>query len=282
MGCVSCTGLVMDGNVITLSRRGSSPEAVDGSAISPDRFLGKGIEDIARLPTHHGGREVTLGDLFEIDGLNPEQIVLRGDVRAVERLGYGMSRGEITVLGDVGPLVGAEMRGGEIVVQGAAGDAVGAGMAGGRILVEGEAGDFCGGGESGPGQSGGTIVVRGPSGRETGARMRGGVLVALGTTAERVGAGMQGGAIFVGGRSGPHLGVDMRGGLIVALGPAEPPPSFVQVGISTPVFSDAHRRELRRWGLAEEDGGVEGSFRRYLGAAGDVGKGEILIRDQSQ
>ncbi len=281
MGCVSCTGAVLDGNVLTLVRREASPEAVDGSGISPDRFLGKSAAEIARLPARLGGREVTLGDLFAIEGFHPEQIVVRGDVRSLTDLGRGMTRGEITVLGDVGPRVGAEMRGGEIVVQGAAGDALGARMRGGRILVEGGAGDFCGTAVGEPGQTGGTIVVRGPLGEEAGARMRGGMLVALGSTGERTGADMEAGTIFVAGRTGPEPGLGMHGGTIVVFGDAEPPATFDYACTYQPVFPGDYLRELRRWGLAEEDGGVEGAFRRYLGDLDSVGKGEILVRDQS-
>lgn len=282
MGCVSCVGLVLDGNVLTLVRRGSGSERVDASSICPDRFLGKSIAEIADLPATCGGREATLGDLFEIDGLHPEQIVVRGDVRAVEHIGRGMTRGTIAILGDAGPRTGAEMRGGEIVVQGDAADGLGARMDGGRILVEGSAGDYCGGGEGDPGQTGGTIVVRGPAGREAGARMRGGMLLALGGVGERVGAEMEGGTIFVAGPLGPQPGAGMVGGTIVAFGPGEPPATFAYAFTYSPVFPGDYLRELRRWGLAEEDGGVEGAFRRYLGDAGSAGKGEILIHDQPE
>lgn len=283
MGCMSCVGLVLDGNVMTLVRRESSLEPVDGSSICPNLFLGKSIAEVAALPATIGDREVGLGDLFDIEGLHTEQIVVRGDVRAVTQIGRGMTRGEIAILGDAGPRTGAEMHGGEIVVQGDAAEGLGAQMSGGRILVEGDAGDHCGGGnEDEPGPTGGTIVIRGRAGRAAGARMHGGMLVVLGGAGEHAGMGMEGGTIFVDGRLGPDPGVGMGGGTIVAFGEAEPPATSRYACTYTPVFPGDYLRELRKWGLAEEDGGVEGSFRRYLGDADSVGKGEIILRDQPE
>jgi formylmethanofuran dehydrogenase subunit C len=285
MGCISCAGAVLGESVLTLRRKESGTAPVVAETICPDRFAGLSQAAIAALPARHGDEDVTLGDLFEIDGANPFSVNVTGDLRMVERIGWGMSMGQVVAAGDVGAHVGARLSGGELVVLGDAGEWAGAGLAGGRLIVEGRAGD--GVGAAGPAQqermSGGTIVVRGDAGRGVGTGMDDGMIVVLGGTGEETGAGMRGGAIFVAGRLGRGPGIGMEGGSIVALDGADGlPDTFRPASTYSPVFPEHFLRELRRWGLAGEKESVIGVFRRYLGDLDDVGKGEILLRDQSQ
>jgi formylmethanofuran dehydrogenase subunit C len=267
-----------------LRRKESSSIPVEADSISPDRFLGLSLSEVAALPAFYGRRKVTLGDLFEIDGANADAITVSGDLTAVKKIGYGMSRGQVTVAGDVGPHTGAFMTGGELTVQGNAGDWLGAHIHGGRIVVDGDAANFVGAAYSGEarGATGGTIVVRGRAGREVGGRMRRGLIVILGDTGEFAGAGMVAGSIFVGGRLGARPGAGMKRGTIVAFG--ETPallPTFTYSCTYRPVSLRPYLRQLSAWGLAGEAELADGAFRRYLGDMNTVGKGEILIRDQS-
>ena len=285
MGCISCAALVLEEHPYVLRRRESSATPVDAESVSPDRFLGLNPAQVAALPALYGDREVTLGDLFEIDGANGDQIRLTGDLGAVHKIGHGMSRGQISIEGDVGSHTGAFMRGGEIVVQGDAGDWLGAHLCGGRIVVHGDASDHVGGacpGES-RGASGGVIVVRGSAGREVGGRMRRGLVVVLGDCGESAGGGMSAGSVFVGRRLGAGAGVGMKRGTIVAFDDAaQAPPAFTYSCTYRPVFLQAYLRRLRRLGLLAETDLAGDAFRRYVGDMDTVGKGEILIRDQSE
>ena len=137
MGCIACAALVLDGAGVTLTRKESSSIPVEADSICPDRFVGLGQTQIAELPAYYGRRKVTLGDLFEVDGAGADNVTVSGDLKAVKKIGQGMSMGRVTVTGDVGPHLGAYMSGGEIVVEGNAGDWVGAHMSGGRIVVAG-------------------------------------------------------------------------------------------------------------------------------------------------
>ncbi len=75
----------------TLTRKESSTIPVEADSICPDRFLGLGQTQIAELPAFYGRRKVELGDLFEVDGAGADNITVRGDLKAVEKIGQGMS-----------------------------------------------------------------------------------------------------------------------------------------------------------------------------------------------
>lgn len=285
MGCLACAALMLDRGGVTLYRKESSPIPVEADSICPDRFLGRGPAEIAALPAYYGRRRVTLGDLFEVDGAGADNITVSGDLRHVKKIGLGMSMGRIAVTGDVGPHLGAYMSGGEISAEGTAGDWVGAHMKGGRIVVQGDAGHFVGAAYSGEarGVTGGTIIVGGNVGGEVGGRMRRGLIVILGDTGEFAGAHMIAGSILVFGRLGGRPGAGMKRGTIVAFGDAPALlPTFRYACRFQPAFLRFYVRRLSDWGLDIDPGLADGLFLRYLGDMNGVGRGEVLVRDQSQ
>lgn len=285
MGCLSCAASMYERLGMVLTRRESSAVPVDGSSISPDRFLGLGAREIASLPAAYGREEVTLGDLFDVEGVAPESIVVDGDVAAVRNIGRGMTRGEVLVTGDVGPHTGAGMKGGEIRVQGSAGDWLGAHIAGGRIVVDGDGAAFVGAAHTGErhGASGGLILVQGSVGRECATSMRRGLMVVLGGAGEFAGAGMDGGTLVVAGGLGGDAGRGMRRGSIVALGGvAGVSAGFAYCSTYRPVFLRYYATRLAEWGLLGAAAVAEGVFRRYMGDGDVAGRGEILVRDESE
>lgn len=285
MMCIACAAAALDRGGVTLTRKESSTIPVEADSICPDRFAVLGPADIARLPAFYGRRQVTLGDLFEIDGAGANDITVTGDLSAVKKIGYGMTMGRVTVHGTVGPHTGAFMTGGELVVEGDAGDWLGAHMAGGRIVVEGSAGHFVGAAYSGEtkGMRGGTILVKGSAGREAGARMRRGLIVVLGDVGEFAAAKMLAGSVFVGGTLGRRPGAGMKRGTVVGFGEApDPLPTFRYTCTYRPVFMRYYLRHLRESGLVG-DGQLDGeSFRRYIGDLTNGGKGEVLVRAESE
>ena len=256
---------------------------IEADSICPDHFVGCGQAEIEALPAFYGRRKVTLGDLFDVEGEKSDTIVLQGDLRHVKKIGQRMTRGHITVRGDVGMHLGAYMRGGEIVVEGNAGDWAGAHMQGGRLWIKGSAGHLLGAAYRGEkrGVNRGIIVVEGNAGREVGAQMRRGLIVILGDAGDFAGAKMIAGSIFVFGRLGARAGAGMKRGTIVALGDhAELLPTYRYECRFQPVFLRYYLLRLREWGLPIHDEYVEGSYHRYHGDLTALGKGEILIYDQ--
>ncbi len=285
MMCIACAAAALDRGGVTLTRKESSPIPVEADSVCPDRFAALGAADIARLPAFYGRRQVTLGDLFEIDGAGAGDITVLGDLTAVKKIGLGMSWGSITLDGPVGPHTGAFMTGGEILVRGDAGDWLGAHMGGGRIVVEGDAGHCVGAAYSGEtrGMCGGEIVVRGNAGREAGARMRRGLVVVLGDTGEFAGARMLAGSVFVGGRLGRRPGAGMKRGTVVGFGAGpELLPTFRYACTYRPVFMRYYIRRLRESGLVDETELSGEVFRRYVGDMTNGARGEVLLHAQPE
>jgi len=306
LGCVSCAGFVMamanEANRVTLRLREPTTIPIEADSICPDHFVGRSRAEIEALPAFYGRRKVTLSDLFTVEGQDSDQIVVeacteqseRGDPSGrasgrslchVKKIGQRMTRGFITVRGDVGLHLGAYMRGGEIVVEGNAGDWAGAHMQGGRIWIKGNAGHLLGAAYRGEkrGMNHGVIVVEGDAGREVGAQMRRGLIVVLGNVGDFAGARMIAGSIFVFGHLGARAGAGMKRGTIVALADhAELLPTFRYACRFQPTFLRYYLLQLQAWGMSVGDEYVEGFYRRYHGDITALGKGEILIYDQRQ
>jgi len=189
---------------------------------------------------------------IEADSICPDHFVgvVEGDLRHVKKIGQRMTRGRITVRGDVGLHLGAYMSGGEITVEGNAGDWAGAHMQGGRLWIKGNAGHLLGAAYRGEkrGVNRGVIVVEGDAGREAGAQMRRGLIVVLGDVGDFAGARMIAGSIFVFGRLGARAGAGMKRGTIVAFGDhVELLPTFRYECRFQPVFLRYYLLRLREW-----------------------------------
>src|SRR5262245_30093089 len=85
---------------------------VEAECIAPDALAGKTAAEIGRLPVHHGNLRARLGDFFRVEGdAGDAQVVIDGDCSRVKLVGAGMTAGTITIEGNIGMHLGAEMRG---------------------------------------------------------------------------------------------------------------------------------------------------------------------------
>jgi formylmethanofuran dehydrogenase subunit C len=271
--------------MITLRLREPTTMPIEADSICPDRTIGRSRSEIAALPAFYGRRNVTVGELFTVEGEGSDHILVEGDLSHVKRIGQGMSRGRITVRGHIGLHLGAYMRGGEILAEGDAGDWAGAHMQGGRIWIKGDAGHLVGAAYRGEkqGMNGGLIVVEGNAGQEVGAQMRRGLIVVLGDVGPFAGVKMIAGSLFVFGRLGPRAGAGMRRGSIVAFGDrAELLPTFQYDCYFQPLYLRFYLLRLREWGLPVADEYLNGSYHRYHGDVTALGRGEILSYAASQ
>src|SRR5437660_5320930 len=101
--------------MLRLKYLGNTSIPVEAEAITPDNFAGKSVAEIAALPVQHGNAQAPLGEFFTVEGnAEDREIVLEGDCSRVKLMGAAMTSGRITVHGDVGMHLGAEMTGGEI------------------------------------------------------------------------------------------------------------------------------------------------------------------------
>lgn len=272
---------------VTLSLKESTTIPIEASNVSPDKFVGLTREDIAKLPVLYGRRELTLGDLFTIDGEDSDHILLHGDLSHAKHLGRAMSRGLITIQGKVGMHLGAHMSGGKIVVHGDAGAWAGAQMSGGLIRIHGSAGPMLGAVYTGErlGMRGGAIVVDGSAGPRAAERMRRGIVVVQGNLGDFAGARMIAGSLFTFGTLGARPGAGMKRGTLLALGGLSDGllPTFrYSCTCEGAVFVRFYLRRLRAWGLSVSEEHIEGTYHRYTGDVTALGKGEVFIYDQRQ
>jgi formylmethanofuran dehydrogenase subunit C len=266
-------------DTVTLTLRDAPGHDLELEGVAPDRFATLDAAAIAALPAWLGGRRVSLGDLFRVDGERASLLRVVGDLTRVHGLGAGMAGGTLTVDGSAGNRVGAGMTGGTIEVSGGVGDDAAQSMAGGVLRVRGRAGDRLGGAAPGAskGMTGGEIVVDGSAGAEAGARMRRGLVLIAGDAGERAARDIVAGSVIVLGHTARDAGRGGKRGTIVAVGTIEVPSTYLYACTYEPPHVRLTLTWLRRrYGLTIDERVVAGRYRRWCGDAGAPGKGEIL------
>jgi formylmethanofuran dehydrogenase subunit C len=273
--------------MLTLSWKAQTSVPVEAECITPDNLAGKPAGEIERLKVQHGNRQESLAEFFTVRGdCSDSEIVLEGDASRVKWIGAGMTRGRITVRGNVGTHLGSEMIGGRIVVHGNAGDWVGAEMRGGHIQVHGNAGHQVGAAYRGSrhGMRGGTILIHGSAGNEIGSTMRRGLIAIGGDSGDFAGVSMIAGTIFLLGSPGLRTGAGMKRGTIAILnrgiggGETNLLPTFRFDCEYHPVFMRLYLAALRQAGFPIDDEIGMATFQRYSGDLVALGRGEILLR----
>src|SRR5262245_39138564 len=164
----------------TLKREPTVP--LEAEVLTPNVVAELSSDEIRSLVVYHGKRQLPLGEFFDVEGERSEDLVFHGAMQKVRWVGRAMSKGTITVHGNVGMHLGAYMNGGRIEVHGNASDWIGAEMKNGFIHVHGSAGGQVGAAYRGAlrGMKNGTIIIDGSAGLEVGMRMRRGTIVVKG------------------------------------------------------------------------------------------------------
>lgn len=273
---------------ITLTLRAAPPARVDASPLTPERLTALNAGRVAGLPLRCGRTALTVGELFEIDGyVGDGTLTLAGDLRRLDGIGGGMTRGRLTVAGDGGDRIGAGMRGGELTVDGGVGADAGCEMTGGVLRIGGDAGARLGGAHPGArvGMTGGEIVVSGHAGEEAGAGLRRG-LVAVGKRAgDGAGLRMLAGTVIALGGFGndPSLGQgNKRGTLVSGAALAPNPLRYAFAARYRPPALALQLHRLRALGLPVADALLAGRWARWSGDTAELGRGEILIFDEEE
>ena len=264
---------------VTLHLKRSPTVPLEAEVISPDTLADLSHEEIGALTVYHGKRQLPLREFFEIDGERSGDIVLHGEMEKVRWVGRSMSRGSITVHGNIGMHLGSRMKGGRIEVHGDAGDWIGAEMRNGLIQVHGNAGGQIGGAYRGAmrGMRNGTIIVDGTAGLEVGLRMRRGTIVVGEVARDFVGLQMKGGTIIL--KSGAEIraGAWMNRGTIISLKPLDMMPTFAYSCTANPVFVNLLARYLKQYSVDLPYLPTEGRYQAYSGDLSVSNKGEIFV-----
>jgi formylmethanofuran dehydrogenase subunit C len=271
---------------ITLTLREAPPARVDASPLTPERLTALNAGRVAGLPLRCGRTTLTVGELFVIDGyVGDGTLTLAGDLRLLDGIGAGMTRGRLAVGGDCGDRVGAGMRGGELTVDGGVGAYAGCELSGGVLRIGGDAGPRLGAAYPGAraGMTGGEIVVSGNAGEEAGAGMRRGLVAVGGRAGDGAGLRMLAGTVVALDGFGTDMGQGNRRGTLVSGAAVEPNPLRYAFAVRyRPPALRLQLRRLRALGLDVGDALIAGPWARWSGDMTELGRGEILIFDEEK
>jgi formylmethanofuran dehydrogenase subunit C len=264
---------------ITLQLKRPPTVPLEAEVITPNKFAELSNEEIRALTVYHGKRQLPLGEFFDVDGERSEDIVVRGELHKVRWIGRAMSKGSVTVHGNVGMHLGAYMSGGRIEVRGSATDWIGAEMRNGFIHVHGNAGGQVGAGYRGAmlGMRDGLILIDGSAGLEVGMRMKGGLIVVGGQAKDFTGLQMKGGMIVLMGGAEIRTGAWMNRGTIVSMKPLTMMPTFEFTNDRDPTFLADSAAKVKEFGIDLPCGAGDGKFHHYTGELSVSDKGEILV-----
>jgi len=262
-----------------LSLRQVPEQRLDLSALLPHRLAGRSAAEIAAIELQTARPRVTAGDVFRLRMGDAQHVVIEGACDRLDRIGEGMSAGEMTVEGEVGARAGRLMTGGQLTIIGSAGPWAASAMTGGRIEITGSAGDRLGGPVAGEtaGMRGGLVVVRRDAGARAGDRMRRGLILVEGHAGPYAGCRMIAGTLAVRRSAGPLPGYLMRRGTILLGGGCD---------TLSPTFVDCGRQDLVALRLmanviavhsASLASVIRRTRQRLAGDMAVLGKGEIFM-----
>lgn len=259
----------------------SPPIPLEPHGVLPETVHCRSLGEIQRWPILHGNTPAELGEWFRITG-DPASArhAWVGDLRQVDGIAAGLSRGEVLIDGAAGDLVAAEMTGGMVEVRGDVGLEAATNLRGGVLRISGSAGDHLGGSgglESG-GMRGGEVHVAGDVGKGCGERMSRGLITVRGRCGDFPAWRMRAGTLVVAGPLGEHAGLEMRRGTLVTLTNLNGPATYRHSCIASGDFTLLRLLGQR---LVEFGGwkGVEWPRHwRLFGADPlDGGRGEIFV-----
>lgn len=271
---------------LTLTYQGQTSVPVEIEGLTPDWAFDKSLAEIEKFEIFHGNRRIPLAEMFSVSGdPRDKQFDFQGDLSGVHWIGAHMTEGTIRIHGPAGRHVGSQMRGGEIIVNGNAAGWVGAEMKKGLIHIKGNAGHLTGAAYRGStkGMTGGTILVDGNAGNEIGLTMRRGLIAIGGSAGDILGFNMIAGTIAVFGECGIRPGAGMRRGTLALFG-ANPPallPSFRYATTIQPLTIVLMLKMLKEKGFGVDESLLKTEFALYHGDLISVGRGEILLRQQT-
>jgi formylmethanofuran dehydrogenase subunit C len=264
---------------ITLHLKRQPTVPLEAEVLTPDKMAELSNEEIRSLIVYHGKRQLPLSEFFDVGGERSADLVIHGALHKVRWIGRAMSKGSITIHGNVGMHLGAYMTGGQIEVHGHATDWIGAEMRKGFIHIHGNVGGQVGAAYRGSllGMRDGTIIVDGFAGLEVGMRMKGGLIVIGGPAKDFTGLQMKGGTIVLMSGAEIRTGAWMSRGTIVSMKPLQMMPTFEFASDKDPSFLSEHAGKVREFGIELPHTAADGRFRGYSGDMSVSDKGEILI-----
>jgi formylmethanofuran dehydrogenase subunit C len=265
-------------SALVFTLRDAPAQRLDLAPLVPQRLAGMSEGEIAKIELQTTRERVCAGDVFKITAGDADNIRFDGGSERFDRVGCGMSGGDIHVDGDAGIQTGRLMRGGKLTISGNGGPWAASGMKGGVIAITGNAGDRLGGPLAGEtaGMRGGIVIVGGNAGARAADRLRRGIIIVDGDAAAQAGSRMIAGTLIVGGHSGPLPGYLMARGTIILAGGGEAlSPTFADCGVHELVANALMAAFIKPYSPALSDM-LRRPWRRLAGDMAVTGKGEIF------
>ena len=174
----------------------------------------KSIKNLKDKKIIYGSREVMLKELFNINGSDIKNIVIKQASELMDNIGKYTKGLSIKVYGNVGYAFGSHMINGKLTLYGNALDYTASGLKGGVIMIFGSVGNyFCAKpNASNEGINDGLVYVKGNVGDNSIQRMRRGVVVIEGNIGDYACDEMVSGTIIIKGVVGKYFGKNIKRG----------------------------------------------------------------------
>tara|TARA_R110002096_G_scaffold376037_2_gene569804 strand:+ start:68 stop:892 length:825 start_codon:yes stop_codon:yes gene_type:complete len=230
-----------------------------------------------------GNKSIEVGELFKLSGnFSNNAIELKDSTAKLDYIGCALPEGtHLTVTGDCGHYLGAQLAGGKITITGDTKDYAGCSMRKGLIEIKGNCTNYLGSAFHGQkkGMSGGTILVHGNTGNFTGDLMRRGIIMVTGNIGDYCGSRMIAGTITNLGKMGKQPGMGMRRGtLLLPELPEDMPASHTYCGRHNLGYLTLLLHELRTYDSEFKSlHSMRRRVQKYMGDTSVGGLGEILI-----
>ena len=266
---------------MTFTLKTQPKQRVDMSPLVPANMLDKNADDITKITLQCGKQQIPVGDLFDVSGENPHDILINNSFDKLDFIGKELDGGSITVNGDVGAYLGIGMKSGNIKVNGNADIFTGCEMKKGTLEINGNVGEFLGGALPGNkmGMKGGTILVKGNVGARAGDHMRRGLILIEGNAGDYCGSRMTAGTIAVMGNTGRYVGYAMRRGTLLLWNQPQLLPSFNDCGAHTlgflPLLFNSFKTTNSKFA---DNAAAFNRVQRYAGDMSEIGRGEVLVK----
>jgi formylmethanofuran dehydrogenase subunit C len=268
-------------SALTFTLKHKPDQRVDMSPLVCHKLADLQLAEIAALALQNGKRKIRVDELFDISGVDTQDVVIKNSFGKLDFIGRELEGGRITVVGDAGAYLGFGMKSGEIEVLGDVGLYAACEMKKGFLTINGNAGDFLGAALPGNkmGMKGGTILVKGNVGERAGDHMRRGNILIEGDVGDYCGARMTAGTIAVMGKTGGYLGFAMRRGTLLLWNQPQASARFNDCGAHSLGFLPILFASFRKLNSKFADSSAAFSrVQRYAGDMSELGRGEVLVK----
>lgn len=273
-------------NPLTLQLKPTVGGRINLQGATPDRMRELDLSEIAAWPIAVGGREATLGQIFEITDGARDRWLLSGDLQRCDFIGAGMRAGEIVVDSSAGDYVASRMRGGCVEVQGDAGRYAASSLRGGSVSIAGNVGRYAAAAAPNQprGMSGGELIIAGNADQWLASRMRRGLVIVHGRVASGCATRMIAGTLVICGPVATPLGSSMARGTLLLLDPPQEMLSGGIIGFTAPSPSRLSFLPILLQHVAPKlpdtlSGQLDtADWLRCVGDRSELGLGEVLLR----